>query len=82
VSASSPSMTSSSSANTPRFWERLWRTSGLQFIGFFVIASFIYGFQPQVGASTDVLAAFYTGGRTRILIAAARDLREASVKPF
>jgi len=32
--------------------------------------AFSYGFQPQVGASTDVLAAFYTGGRTRILIAA------------
>jgi len=55
---------------TSAFWERLWRTSGLQFVGFFVIASFIYGFQPQVGAPTDALAAFYTGGRTRILIAA------------
>jgi hypothetical protein len=29
-----------------------------------------YGHQPQVGASADALAAFYDGGRMRILIAA------------
>src|ERR1700737_5571922 len=29
-----------------------------------------YGSQPHVGASTDALAAFYGGDRTRILIAA------------
>jgi hypothetical protein len=49
----------------------LWRTSGLQFVGFFVITSLIYGFQPQVGASTDALVAFYNGDRARILVAAA-----------
>ena len=71
MSASNTAMAPSTSLyTTSAFWERLWRTSGLQFVGFFVIASFIYGFQPQVGASTDVLAAFYTDGRTRILIAA------------
>jgi len=71
MSASNTAMAPSTSLyTTSAFWERLWRTSGLQFVGFFVIASFIYGFQPQVGAPTDVLAAFYTGGRTRILIAA------------
>jgi hypothetical protein len=65
-------MTSSSSGyNNPAFWEYLWRTSGLQFVGFFVITSLIYGFQPQVGASADALVAFYNGDRTRILIAAA-----------
>jgi hypothetical protein len=71
MSASNTAMAPSASLyTTSAFWERLWRTSGLQFVGFFVIASFIYGFQPQVGASTDALAAFYTGGRIRILIAA------------
>jgi len=71
MSASNTAMAPSASLyTTSAFWERLWRTSGLQFVGFFVIASFIYGFQPQVGAPTDALAAFYTGGRTRILIAA------------
>jgi len=71
MSASNTAMAPSTSLyTTSAFWERLWRTSGLQFVGFFVIASFIYGFQPQVGAPTDALAAFYTGGRTRILIAA------------
>ena len=57
--------------NNPTFWEQLWRTSGLQFVGFFVITSLIYGYQPQVGASADALTAFYNGDRTRILIAAA-----------
>jgi hypothetical protein len=51
------------------FWEHLWRTAGIQFAGFFVIASIIYGYQPQVGASADALLAFYDGARTRILIA-------------
>jgi hypothetical protein len=55
---------------TPAFWERLWRTSGIHFVVFFVIAYVIYGYQPPVGASPDALAAFYDGGRTRILVAA------------
>lgn len=62
---------SSSTYNTPLFWEHLWRTSGLQFVGFFIITSVIYGYQPQVGASPEALAAFYNGDRARILIAAA-----------
>jgi hypothetical protein len=53
------------------FWDHLWRTSGLQYVGFFLITSLIYGFQPQVGAPADALVAFYNGERTRILIAAA-----------
>ena len=57
--------------NTPVFWEHLWRTGGLQFAGFFVITSAIYGYQPQVGASPDALSAFYNDNRARILIASA-----------
>jgi len=53
------------------FWERLWRTSGLQFVAFFVVTAIVYGYQPPVGASAEALAAFYSGDRTRILIAAA-----------
>jgi len=62
---------STSVYTTPAFWDRLWRTSGLQFVGFFIITSVIYGYQPQVGASPDALVAFYNGDRTRVLIAAA-----------
>jgi len=63
-------MTPPASVNSPVFWERLWRTSGIQFVVFFIIAYVIYGYQPQVGASPDALVAFYTGNRARILIAA------------
>ena len=64
-------MTSSTSVyTTPGFWERLWRMSGINFVTFVVIAYVIYGYQPQVGASTRALDAFYGGHRTRILIAA------------
>jgi hypothetical protein len=72
MTSSNMSIDSSTSGyNTPAFWEHLWRTSGLQFVGFFIITSVIYGYQPQVGASADTLRAFYNGDRTRILIAAA-----------
>jgi hypothetical protein len=71
MSASTTAMSSSTNAyTTPAFWERLWRTSGIQFVGLFIIASVIYGSQPHVGASADALVAFYNGDRTRILIAA------------
>ena len=60
---------STSGYATPAFWESLWRTSGIQFVGLFVVASFIYGTQPQVGAPAGALVAFYHGDRTRILIA-------------
>jgi len=70
VSASTTARPASTSAyTTPAFWERLWRTSGIQFVVLFIIASVIYGTQPPVGASADALAAFYHGERTRILIA-------------
>ena len=71
MTASTRAMASSTSVyNAPAFWERLWRTSGIQFVVLFIIASLIYGAQPQVGASPDALVAFYHGDRTRILIAA------------
>jgi len=69
MSASTTATTSSTS--TRGFWERLWRLSGINFVVFVIIAYVIYGYQPQVGASADALAAFYDGHRTRILIAAA-----------
>jgi hypothetical protein len=65
-----PTASSSSAYVTPAFWEHLWRTAGIQFVVFFIISYVIYGYQPQVGASPDALVAFYTGDRTRILIAA------------
>jgi hypothetical protein len=65
-----PTASSGSVYVTPVFWEHLWRTSGIQFVVFFIISYVIYGYQPQVVASPDALVAFYTGDRTRILIAA------------
>lgn len=70
MSGSSTAMTSSINVNGSAFWERLWRTSGIQFIGLCIIAYFVYGYQPQAGASSDTLAAFYHANHTRILIAA------------
>jgi len=52
------------------FWDRLWRSAGIQFVIFLIIAYFIYGDQPKVGSSPDTLAAFYDGNRMKILIAA------------
>ena len=68
--STTPGMSSTSVYATPAFWERLWRTGGIQFVVLFIIAYVIYGYQPQVGAPADALIAFYGGNRTRILIAA------------
>jgi hypothetical protein len=71
VNASTAAMAPSTSGKYgAAFWERLWRTSGIQFVVFFIIAYVIYGYQPQVGAPADALVAFYEGNRMRILIAA------------
>jgi hypothetical protein len=71
MSASTPAMTSSTNAyTTPAFWERLWRTAGIQSVGLFIIGYVIYGYQPHIDTSTDAFAAFYDGDRTQILIAA------------
>ena len=61
---------SSSVFSTRTFWERLWRTAGIQFFGCFIVAYLVYGSQPLVGASPDAVVAFYAGERTRIAIAA------------
>ena len=60
---------STSVSASPQFWERLWRTAGVQSVGLFVVAYFVYGSQPHVGASAEALVAFYQGDRMRILIA-------------
>ena len=70
VSDSQQASTSSTGVNTSAFWERLWRTAGIQSVGLFIVAYIIYGYQPQIGASADALVAFYNGDRMRILIAA------------
>lgn len=70
MSASTTASSSTSVYTTPAFWERLWRTGGIQSLFCFVIAYVIYGHQPEVGASPDALVGFYDGERARILIAA------------
>jgi hypothetical protein len=70
MSASTGTTSSASVYTTPAFWERLWRTAGLQSVFCFIVAYIVYGQQPEVGASADALAAFYDGDRMRILIAA------------
>jgi hypothetical protein len=70
MSTSTTAMRASASVSTtPQFWERLWRTAGVQSVGLLVVAYFVYGTQPNVGASAEALVAFYQGDRTRILIA-------------
>src|SRR5262245_10612712 len=51
------------------FWQRLWRSAGIQFVVLYIIGAIIYGDQPKVGASSDDLVSFWDGDRTRILIA-------------
>jgi hypothetical protein len=70
MTASTTVSSSNGVYNTPAFWERFWRTGGIQSALFFIVAYLVYGHQPQVGASPDALVAFYDGERTRILIAA------------
>ena len=54
-------------STTVNFWERLWRSSGIIFGIFFVVAYLFYGLQPKIGASADTLVSFYDGQRMRIL---------------
>ena len=68
MSASTAAMASPSANAQRAMWDRQWRTAGIQFVVFSIIIAFIYGDVPQVGASGDVLAAFYGAHRTRILI--------------
>jgi hypothetical protein len=53
----------------PVDWQRVWRGAGIQFLVFFIVAAFVRGTQPEIGASPESLLAFYDGDRTRILIA-------------
>ena len=69
MSTSAGTTSSASVYTAPAFWERLWRTAGIQSVFCFIVAYIVYGHQPQVGASADTLAAFYDGDRMRILIA-------------
>ena len=51
------------------FWERLWRSAGIQSAVLFVLAALIYG-QPHGGASADAFAVTHEGGSMRVQIAA------------
>ena len=70
MSATTTAVPSTSRYASRAFWEGFWRTGGLQFVAFFIVIALIQGYQPPIGASPDDLAAFYNGGRTRILLAA------------
>ncbi|MBV9990565.1 MAG: hypothetical protein JOZ72_04655 [Alphaproteobacteria bacterium] len=69
------SASSTVAASTPRyghaFWERLWRSAGIQSVGLFVVAYVLCGMVPPVGAPPGALMTFYEGARTSVLIAAA-----------
>ena len=69
MSSSTGTTSFASIYTTPEFWERLWRTAGIQSVLCLIVAYIVYGHQAQVGASADALAAFYEGDRMRILIA-------------
>jgi hypothetical protein len=60
-------------ATTPKFgrlfFERLWRSAGIQGVAFLVVGALVAGFGPGVDASADSVAAFYTANMTRLLIA-------------
>lgn len=45
-----PVAASTTDAYGREFWEHLWRTAGLQSVGCFVGAYFVYAFQPEVAA--------------------------------
>ena len=70
MSTSAGTTSSASLYTTPAFWERLWRTAGLQSVLCFIVAYIVYGQQPPIGASPEALATFYGADRMRILIAA------------
>ena len=53
------------------FWERLWRSAGIQSVSLFVVAYFVYGIQPNIAAAPEALGAFYGSGRAHILVGAA-----------
>ena len=52
------------------FFEFLWRTAGIQYVGFFIITSLIYSSQPGIGASPGALTEFYGSHGTWVLVGA------------
>ena len=50
-------------------WERQWRGAGVVFVFLTIVAFFIYGDQPKVGAPSAELLSFFHGDRNRILVA-------------
>src|SRR5260370_675773 len=71
MSSSTGTTSSASIYTTPAFWERLWRTAGIQSVLCFIVAYIGHGHQPQVGASADALAALYDRDPLRIPFAGA-----------
>src|SRR3977135_3698152 len=51
MSTSTSTTSSASVYTTPAFWERLWRTAGIQSVLCFIVAYIVYGHTPQVGHS-------------------------------
>jgi hypothetical protein len=51
------------------FFERLWRSAGIQGVAFLVVGAIVAGFGPGIDASAESVAAFYTANMTRLLIA-------------
>jgi hypothetical protein len=55
---------------TSAFWERVWRSAGIQSVALFIVGYIVHGTPPEAGASMQSLVSFYDGDRTRILVAA------------
>jgi len=53
------------------FWERMWRSAGLQSAVLFAIAYFLCGSLPRMNASSDAIVSVYAQGRTGIYVGAA-----------
>ena len=52
MSASTGTTSSASVYTTPAFWERLWRTAGIQSVLCFIVAYIVYDHQPQAHRPT------------------------------
>jgi hypothetical protein len=50
IATHQPLAASTTNAYGREFWEHLWRTAGLQSVGCFVGAYFVYGYRPEVAA--------------------------------
>jgi len=52
MSASPTVSTAPASMYGGAFWERMWRSAGIQSAGLFIVAAFLYGQQPGDGRGT------------------------------